>query len=642
MKKIAYILIACFIGFQTVHAQSFTPISSVDATDATSFKKALLQCQIEDDAAYSNEIFSNRSGAFLHNLKSADSWVKFKGTQSQKTEVKYYWLVFFAGEHDATEVLWRGRELVKSPYFQNHPNLPRTYKALIEALKYTEQYNEVLDLYPEFYEANIRVGSPIKYQKTSMLTGVARVYYMLKNYPKAIEQYKLAVIEFERQAEYFQKGSTLNDIALSFGHLKLRDSALAYYNLAIKNIDNADRDAYNRHLRKVIVTNKAEYLIQDGKYNEALPYFFAELESAKKMRELHIEGSDYYNLARIYFLQKNYKRALFYADSLIAFQKKFQQNSIYIKALDIKSKCLLTLGQADEANTVDKWRSYLSDSLEMKKALQSHANATAKYEAHQKDEELTKTNIKLNAETDKVWYRNIALFVLILGLLATLFFYNQLLKNRKTIAAQKAQAEDNLKEKEMLLKEIHHRVKNNMQVVSGLLDIQAYKTSNEQFDRAVKEAKQQIESMMLVHEMLYQTEKYSYVKMLEYLNRLSQQLTVDESHVTVKIVCGDIKLSLEKVTPIGLIISELVSNTIKHGLVENIGSIVIELTEKEGNNISLLYTDNGRGIDPKVNIDKLQTFGLKLIKRLCEEIGGKCQITNDDGFRFCIEFIDEK
>ncbi len=210
-----------------------------------------------------------------------------------------------------------------------------------------------------------------------------------------------------------------------------------------------------------------------------------------------------------------------------------------------------------------------------------------------------------------------------------------LFRSRKTIATQKEQISVSLTEKETLLREIHHRVKNNLQVVSSLLRLQTRSTSDEAAIDALTEGQSRVQSMSLIHQNLYQKENLTGIKMKDYLTNLSQSLfntyKVNRDLVKLNLEIQDLNLDVDTVVPLGLIINELLSNALKYAFPESTaGNITISLTE-HSETLRLTVYDDGIGISKDLAKNRTGSFGFTLIQTFTKKLKATLDIKNDNG-----------
>ncbi|MFH0865759.1 MAG: PAS domain S-box protein [Bacteroidota bacterium] len=200
-----------------------------------------------------------------------------------------------------------------------------------------------------------------------------------------------------------------------------------------------------------------------------------------------------------------------------------------------------------------------------------------------------------------------------------------------------------LKEKEILLKEIHHRVKNNMQVIISLLNLQATNIGDKKMIELYRESQNRIKSMALIHEKLYQSKDLTHIDFPEYVGSLAgylaQTYLTDSCSVEISTKAQNIPLEYDIVITLGLIINELVSNSLKYAFpCMDHGRIEISLKKSPEKKLQLCVADNGKGIPENVDFRNVKSLGLQLVCSLTEQIGGEISMSNKIGTKFCILF----
>ncbi|MCU0431891.1 MAG: PAS domain S-box protein [Bacteroidia bacterium] len=199
-----------------------------------------------------------------------------------------------------------------------------------------------------------------------------------------------------------------------------------------------------------------------------------------------------------------------------------------------------------------------------------------------------------------------------------------------------------LKEKEVLLKEVHHRVKNNLQVISSILNLQKAYVRDKKTLELLHESQNRIKSMAFVHESLYQTKDFSNINFADYIGNVTRNLmhsyASTESPPELELSLAPIQLNLDTAIPCGLIINELLSNALKYAFrKKKNGKITLQLTENQGN-IKIVIADNGSGLPETVDYRNTESLGLQLVVTLVEQINGKIKLENKKGAKFTIEF----
>ena len=200
-----------------------------------------------------------------------------------------------------------------------------------------------------------------------------------------------------------------------------------------------------------------------------------------------------------------------------------------------------------------------------------------------------------------------------------------------------------LAEKEVLLKEVHHRVKNNLQIISTLLDLQADNIRDENLLNALKVSQDRIKAMSLIHERLYQSSDLVRIDFWEYIESLVGHLLSsyvdDPRRIVMKVDVGDFQMGIDRAIPCGLIINELVSNAMKHAFPNGRnGEIAIRLHADERGWITLTVADDGIGLPHGLVISKTETLGLQLVSMLAKQLRGQIEISCDRGTLWVISF----
>ena len=233
-------------------------------------------------------------------------------------------------------------------------------------------------------------------------------------------------------------------------------------------------------------------------------------------------------------------------------------------------------------------------------------------------------------ESERNQQRNLTILMillLVIGVISAILVFRRFNKDNHIITYQKNILEKSLLEKETLLKEIHHRVKNNLQIINGLLEKQGYKTDNLAFKELIKESQNRIYSMVLIHQNLYQTENIDEVDIASYLKMMVDNIKnthqYEDEEIILKSDVDSIMLNIDTAIPLGLIINELLSNAYKYAFKNrNKGQIDLVL-KKQDNGLLLIVKDDGIGLPAGFDLEKSKTLGMTLVKGLVRQIGGK-------------------
>jgi len=208
--------------------------------------------------------------------------------------------------------------------------------------------------------------------------------------------------------------------------------------------------------------------------------------------------------------------------------------------------------------------------------------------------------------------------------------------------AQRTEMEDQLravlKEKTLLLREIHHRVKNNLQIIISLSNLQLREIKDPKMRQVMAETQNRVRAMALVHEKLYKSETFSDIDLAEYVRFLTSQLfayyETDSRRVTLRTEIGKITLPINTAIPLGLIINELVSNALKHAFPKGQAGSLSILARREDKTITLVVEDTGVGIPADLDWKNTQSLGLKLVISLVNQLDGTIDLDRSRGTAF--------
>lgn len=201
-----------------------------------------------------------------------------------------------------------------------------------------------------------------------------------------------------------------------------------------------------------------------------------------------------------------------------------------------------------------------------------------------------------------------------------------------------------LREKELLLKEIHHRVKNNLLIVASLLDWQKDYTEDPSIIKIFDKSQHRIFSMALIYEKLYQSKELTSIELSDYLQILVEKLyssyQIEPKKISLTFTLSPVYVNIETAIPTGLIVSELVSNSFEHAFQNQEGQIWVIVQARKNKKIEIIIKDNGVGLPNNIKIENTITFGLQLVRLLTEQLEGKMTISREGGTMFQLIFSE--
>jgi PAS domain S-box-containing protein len=207
-------------------------------------------------------------------------------------------------------------------------------------------------------------------------------------------------------------------------------------------------------------------------------------------------------------------------------------------------------------------------------------------------------------------------------------------------------AEENLRtslqEKELLLRELHHRVKNNMQIISSLLSLQSQHIKDDRDLKIFESSQNRVKTMALIHEEIYSSQNFTHINLHDYLRNITKELLTfhigDPRRVKLTFKVEDVKMELETAIPLGLLVNEIVANSVVHAFPNNRKGEIKVVLRREGDEFTLRISDNGVGIPDNVEFEKAETLGFQLIKNLAKQLDGQLELQKDNGTIFTLKF----
>jgi two-component sensor histidine kinase len=443
--------------------------------------------------------------------------------------------------------------------------------------------------------------SEYDYGYYEVLSNIGLVEIREKQYRKGISK-QFAALKFWKKENYaIDAGVTYNFLVTAYLELQNYDSASYYNGLAKKEFQ---KSSFKTGFCESYL-NDAKIYFAKGKFNEAL-----------------ISAQEGYAIAIEYSFNELLEEANF---QLYKIHKKLNNNSESFEHLEeyVKLKDSLNFNPNSLQSDAMKYQ-LAAEEAQLK---QQFAEERALIQA----EEGAKTKQQLD----------ITLIIVMITLILLVVSIHYLLKNRKlnkSLSIQRMRITEQLKVKESLLSEIHHRVKNNLQVISSMLGLQNHYITDESLKKIIMDCKGRITSMSLIHESLYRKQDFrealfsSYIEDL--LPRLIQTYCADEGKIHLEMDIEPIKLSLDDSLPCGLILNEIISNSLKHGFPDGReGKIRIEFKQVH-KIVYLTISDNGVGLEEGKSFIGDESFGFLLIDTLASQLNAEIMINTSNGFTY--------
>lgn len=533
-----------------------------------------------------------------------------------------------------------------------------------------EHLEIVLGVMDKNYQALKMYDKQIEIRTIKRLNGFSNeiefydVYGDMGLYRRAMNQYIMATSgtidenDFLSKAEHNNKiGNYLrldNSPSTAINEFNKASGFLEVYNSDISSDKTQEAIEKSTLLEFLIKGNIGKSLVDLGDSRDALPYLRESIDGLKSSKSLENSNDlidNTLSLSEAYLDLGNLRMAKRLLDSQagtlnITHEQKrnrllgnyydkienFKSASVYYRKND---KILDSLRRNDQ--------SILKQQLGVIVGTSDVENQITQMQEQKAELEKVKGEVKNRDERFNLVI--ISLIFTLLGFAGLIFAYLNSIRNQRLIEKQKFIIEDSLREKESLLKEIHHRVKNNLQMVSSLLSLQTKNTKDKSAIIALEEGKSRVKAMALIHQKLYQNEDLSVIEMQGYIESLInsvQSVYKKGGHnIVITIDAEGTELDIDRAIPFGLILNELVSNTFKYAFPksdEN-GKIYIHL-RKNGEGGYFEYSDNGVGLPQGVNQRTNSSMGIRLINRLVNQLQSTLNIDqSSDGVRFWFNFV---
>jgi len=510
--------------------------------------------------------------------------------------------------------------------------------------------------------------------------------------------------QFEIRRKKRELGLTENvtfyDIYSNLGqYTKARNDYIAQEKNLIDESDFYAKAVYNNNIGNYLRLDKSipTAMTYFKKANAFLEVYFSDILSAKTDQELlaaHLlKGKILGNIGKCHVMLKEYKEAIPFLEESVEtinennkgkFSTDFIENSLeladcylqlndfakatdYLSAIDTPRKAINILkknrlyaayydktGDYKTSTTYLKRNIRIRDSLDEKDSKLKNQQLTAvlnqdlensRNMLEEQKLQLEKSRIDIIEKDKNISLVFISLVFTLLGFAGLVYAYLKSIKNQRLIAEQKHIIENALVEKDSLLKEIHHRVKNNLQMVSSLLSLQTKNTRSKAAIAALEEGKSRVKAMALIHQKLYQNDDLSVIEMQGYIESLInsvQSVYKKGGHnITITIDAEGVELDIDRAIPFGLILNELVSNSFKYAFPhdDDNGKIYIHLRKISGHEGFFEYTDNGVGLPEDTEERANSSMGIRLMNRLANQL--QTTLNTDktsDGVRFWFNF----
>jgi len=485
------------------------------------------------------------------------------------------------------------------------------------------------------------------------------IYYEMKMYKECLSQQLLEYDEIKNSnpmilGYYNNRGLFWN----KYGNL---DSALMCFNMAKEVFFSYHKDPKkytvdDEFVLGLIEGNIGQVYIEQKQYKKAIPLLQQDIKSSIKSQDFLNAAVSQMELSKCYLNLNQPVLSKKYLDSANA---KLATIEDYKSKLNIIKQYAVYYDKIGSCRqSIDYYNKYINfkDSIDYKENIKELISSQVASQMAEREALITESQKNIrekNAEVSKQkTVRNALIFCGLILICVVVFMIVQLKRantQKQLLEIKNQQIETrneiiykSLSEKDLLIKEVHHRVKNNLQIISSLLKLQSAKTNNPEIQNSLGEAQDRINSMALLHQLLYRNNQMTSLLFNDYLESLigqiSSSFSLTKKNITLQSSLIELELDLDTAIPLGLITNELLSNAYKHAFNGKDGIIKVELSKLVKNTYQLKVSDNGQGLAADFDLTSSDSLGLDIVAILSEQINAELKIYNDNGANFEIVF----
>lgn len=506
-------------------------------------------------------------------------------------------------------------------------------------------YNRALDVLLRALVISEELGDTEQEART--LNNIGNVYKWQENLTAALDAHKRALTLREKTGDINQLADSHNNIGLVLRKMERFEEALSAFRKSLRYRNQGG----HRRGASYTFNNLALLHLNMGVTDSAIFYLERSMEIKKELGNARDLAIGHVNLGEVYLKKGDLERSQYHYRSGLEQLPEATYPEVELEAFNGLAELEEARGNFEKAYAYLRQHDLLEDSLEeannrlaMDEMMASYAlykaeNQMSRLEQQQRLQELELQNYELERNSLILLLSAVAIIVLMVLLrYRSVKQFNQQLKTanqelRETLISNE--------EKETLLKEIHHRVKNNLQIITSLIRLQSASIKDPKIAALFSDSQHRIKTMALVHEELYRTKNFTSVDVGEYLERLTRDL-VDTYAIRRNIdfsIKTDVKrLGVNTLIPMGLMVNEIITNALKHAFDGEEGKISIAFCKAQSNEFDLHISDNGSGFPAGVDFENPETLGLELINTLTDQLDGTVRYYNDGGAHYAIHF----
>lgn len=493
----------------------------------------------------------------------------------------------------------------------------------VKALKY---YHDCIEIQEQIKDS---ILLPEAYNNLGSL------YHDVRNYKKAEHFYSKSLKLCEKYNNYRCVAMSLTNLGQILSDRKELDSALTFLNRSLK-VRELSKETYGIGITYDLF---GEVYFRKKEYNKALEYFNKSLSIEQSRNDYKGAAISLVYIGNVYIKKENYAQAKIVGKEALEIAKNQNALESQVKAAKLLRDAYRGEEDWEEAFAMEQYYTKLKDSIQNDKIEESIIIKQVTFDLEQKEKEVELLSAKNELQELTLRNNKIVLCIAVIGILLisliALFTVRILNKNKEASKLLRQQNE----EKQVMMKEIHHRVKNNLQVVNSLLRLQSYEVEDSKVVEMFKNTQRRVLSMAKLHENMYSTENLKLINVNNHLSELITDIIASyglDKEIEAELDIINEEFSIKTLLPLSLIVNEIITNSLKHAFInKQKGNVVLELKKASDQDFEMIIGDDGIGFHP---LDESRGLGTKLINIFSRQLNGTIKLLDKEGAFYILKF----
>lgn len=637
------ILLIFFLGNCSVYAQQ----SRIDSLKNDLIKNpndtGTVWTYVRLGLTYQKKNLDSALVCFRQGIKLSEKLKFYPGWHATHVRVGNVYLV--KGDYDSAEQHYIKALEIIDKYMDNDPMASRILNNLGLVYRYKGMFDRSLDYLLRALaikeKMNDSLGLGSAYHNIGIVFAMQKEYVKAENYVekarRIFEELGDSAYLYQVTLDYSSLLKEMNDIE---GSIYWSERAYRFFRMS-GDIRGAAKARYNLGVAYT----------EQGNYRDALVYFKDSREVFEKLGDKYNTATCDMDIAKAMYEQERYSEALEYAQQGLDIAKPIGSKDLMSGLYQRLSLIYSAQHNYEKAYENHVLYSEMQDSLLNEEKQKALLNLEAKYndEVQRRElSELRREQVQADLDNRKREVRSYVLYgIIVLAVIALILIgvQYQIKQRRNVILSEKnAIIQKSLQEKEVLLREIHHRVQNNLQFVSSLLNLQSRYVTDQQTLNVLKESRSRIQSMAMIHQKLYQEDNLQGINFENYVRNLvdtiSNSYSVNKENISIIFEIDPVELEINTAISIGLILNELITNVFKYAFEgREKGRLLIRLRRRD-DKLYLTVQDDGVGLPERFDLEDSDSFGMKLVSSLAKKLKATMEVTGGIGTTVHLEISE--